>query len=118
FRNFIFIFLAQFIYYLHFVSTFIIHFGWLFPRYRVAYIIFLILVPLHWLLLNGNCIFTVWEHYLRRKTNKNFNPAGKNFTAINLKKFFGINVTNRCVDVTSLSFIIGMIILQTFLLFK
>lgn len=115
-RNLVFGFLASLIFYLHLVAMVAIHLGWLLPAYRAVYLIFLILVLVQHLVL-GYCIFTPWEFYFRRKINHNFNKTDKNFTAVNLKRFFGINVTNRCVDMTSASFLIGMIILQIILIF-
>src|SRR3989344_6365972 len=109
-------FLGNLIFYLHLMAVVVIHFGWLFPAYRVEYLIFLILVLAQHLIL-GYCLFTPWEFYFRRKLNPNFNKSEKNFTAVNLKRFLGINITNRCVDIASASFLVGMIILQSILLF-
>ena len=115
-KNLVFGILANSIFYLHLVAMIAIHLGWLFPAYRMEYLVFLILVLSQHLIL-GYCIFTPWEFYFRRKLNPNFNRSEKNFTAVNLKRFLGIDVTNRCVDITSASFLVGMIILQLFLLF-
>ncbi|OGN02716.1 MAG: hypothetical protein A2655_03330 [Candidatus Yanofskybacteria bacterium RIFCSPHIGHO2_01_FULL_43_42] len=114
-RRLLFYFLSKLIFYLHFFALLVIHLGWLFPSYRLGYIIFLGLILVQHLIL-GYCILTPWEFYFRRKLNKNFNRSGANFTAINLKRFFGIVVTNRCVDISSTSFLVGMIVLQIVLL--
>jgi hypothetical protein len=110
------LFLANLIFYFHLIAMVAIHLGWLFPVYRLTYLIFITLVLVQHLIL-GYCVFTPWEYYFRRKINHGFNKSDKNFTAINLKRFFGINATNRCVDATSATFLIGMIILQTILIF-
>ena len=116
-RKLLFRFLAELIFYAHILAVVIIHLGWLFPSYRLSYVIFLVFILIQHLIL-GYCVFTPWEFYFRRKLNRSFNRSGSNFTAMNLKRFFGIVVTNHCVDISSASFLIGMIILQVILLFQ
>lgn len=85
------------------------------PEYRSIYLALLITIFIQHFVL-GYCILTVWEYSIRKKMSPSFNKAGKNFIAMNLKRFFGIDVTNRFVDISQASFLVGMIIVQSVLL--
>lgn len=108
-------FLANLIFYLHIVIIVIIHLGWLFPNYRIAYLIFLALVLVQHRIL-GYCTLTPWEFYFRKKINPNLNNSKSSFTLINMKRFLGIVVTENCVNVYSRGFLMAMIFLQLILL--
>lgn len=115
-RKLMFGFLAELMFYLHIISLVIIHLGWLFPGYRQAYLIFLVLVLAHHIIF-GYCILTLWEFYFRRKINPNISKLKSSFTATYAKRFFGIVLTEKSVNICSAGFLVFMIILQSILLF-
>jgi hypothetical protein len=115
-KKLVFGFLAELIFCLHIVAVVVIHLGWLFPEYRLAYLIFLVLVLAQHFIL-GYCVFTPWEFYFRREIDPNFSKPKTSFTATYMKRFFGVVITERSVNIYSASFLVSMIVLQSILLF-
>lgn len=115
-KSLVFGFLAELMFYLHIVALIIIHLGWLLSGYRLSYLIFLVLVLAQHLILRY-CVFTPWEFYFRRKINPNLSGSKSSFTVTYVKKYFGVLLSEKLVNIYSAGFLVFMIIVQSILLF-
>lgn len=106
------LFLADIVKYLHVALFFVVILGWMLPiKWLPYYVLFIIVILLDWNDLDGMCILTKFEHWLRYDTweVKSSLEGGPEFFRPMINNALGIELTRIQADrLNAFIFVLGL----------
>ncbi len=104
------LFVANALFVLHLLVGIILLCGWLFPRFRILYLILLVGWPLSWILF-GYCPITKWEFLLRRKYRKDIDSDNE-FIQHYLYEFLDVYIPTPAIFAAGMALFLILLILS------